>query len=52
MVLFLLYAALAALVVWSVGYLIYRLFRALRGGGCSCGCDCGCCAGKESCGKK
>lgn len=58
MLLYLLYAALIALIGWSVGYLLYRIVRAFRGqGGCRCGCGkcggchCDSCAQKDSCKK-
>lgn len=47
----LLYAALAALIVWSAGYLIWRLIRTFRGGG-GCRGDCGCCARRGGCDEK
>ena len=62
MLLILLYIALAALIVWSIVYLIWRIVRSLRGkGGCSCGCggghslDGGCgthCGGCSGCGRR
>ena len=51
MLLILLYAALIALIGWSVFYLIWRVVRSFRGkGGCSCGrCNGSCrtCAGAK-----
>lgn len=42
MLLILFYIALAALIVWSIAYLIWRIVRSFLGkGGCSCGC-CSC----------
>ena len=44
MLLILFYIALAALIVWSITYLIWHIVRSFLGkGGCSCGC--GNCAG-------
>ena len=55
MLLILLYAALIALIGWSVFYLIWRVVRSFRGkGGCSCGrCSgsCSTCGEKDPCGK-
>ena len=55
MLLILLYAALIALIGWSVFYLISRVVRSFRGkGGCSCGrCSGSCrtCGEKDPCGK-
>ena len=55
MLLFLLYAALIALIGWSVFYILWRIVRSFRGkGGCSCsGCKGRCrhCASKEQCHK-
>ena len=46
MLLICLYAALIALILWSVYYIIRRIVRSFRGGGtCSCGCS-GC---RKSC---
>ena len=59
MLLILLYAALIALIGWSVFYLIWRVVRSFRRkGGCSCGrcngrCNgsCSTCGEKDPCGK-
>lgn len=46
MLLILFYIALAALIVWSIAYLIWRIVRSFLGkGGCSCGC--GSCSGSS-----
>ena len=46
MLLICLYAALIALILWSVYYIIRRIVRSFRGGG-NCGCGCGSC--RKSC---
>lgn len=46
MLLICLYAALIALILWSVYYIIRRIVRSFRGGG-NCGCGCGGC--RKSC---
>ena len=51
MLLILLYAALIALIGWSVFYLIWRVVRSFRGKGGCCGCKgrCSACAKKDDC---
>ncbi|NLF35397.1 MAG: FeoB-associated Cys-rich membrane protein [Clostridiales bacterium] len=47
---YVIYAAVAALVLWSVWYLIRHLRRQIRGGGC-CG-DCDRCGTSGTCTEK
>ncbi|MGN8874526.1 FeoB-associated Cys-rich membrane protein [Pseudoflavonifractor sp. HCP28S3_F10] len=44
---YVIYLAVAALVVWSVWYVARHIRRQLRG---DCGCGCGCSGGCECCG--
>ena len=53
MLLMLLYIVLIGLILWSIGYLIWRVIRSFRGkGSCSC-CTyhCDSCEKKDSCKK-
>ena len=44
---YIIYLAVAALVVWAVVYLIRHIRRQLRGDCGSCGGDCSCCGEKR-----
>ena len=44
---YIIYLAVAALVVWAVVYLIRHIRRQLRGDCGSCGGDCSCCGKKK-----